>query len=85
MKQIQSNLNISAWVKLNNKNKVIPRNFGDDINFHFLPRIFEKTFKLYKRNKINEINEYYNYYNNDYNKNNYNYMFIGSILKDKFI
>jgi hypothetical protein len=33
---MDNTINVNAWVKLNNKNEVIPRNLGDDLNFLFL-------------------------------------------------
>ena len=79
---MDNTINVNAWVKLNNKNEIIPRNLGDDLNFLFLQRISDSKFKLYNKNKK------YNYsYAYNYNKttNNKNYLLIGSILKDKFI
>ena len=38
---------INAWVNYNN-NKLIPRNYGDDINFSFLNQIIPGSFQLYK-------------------------------------
>ena len=33
---------INAWVKKDVNNNLIPNNWGDDINFYFLPRIFKE-------------------------------------------
>ena len=63
------NLYLGAWVKIIN-NKLNPRNFGDDINFSFLPNLTEQNHVLYKKNIQGNIT---------------NYIMIGSILTDKFV
>jgi len=35
---------INSWVKFDKKNKILPNNWGDDINFHFLNEIFDVDF-----------------------------------------
>lgn len=65
----QNTLYLNGWVRMNTKG-LIPRNFGDDINFSFLPNITECKHLLYKQSL--------------YNKET-NYLMIGSILTDKFI
>lgn len=65
----QNTLYLNGWVRMTTKG-LIPRNFGDDINFSFLPNITECKHLLYKQSL--------------YNKQT-NYLMIGSILTDKFI
>jgi hypothetical protein len=40
------NIYINAWIRLIN-NKLIHRNFGDDINYSFLDNIINYNIKLY--------------------------------------
>ena len=61
------NIYINAWVNVIN-NKLIPRNFGDDINICFLNNIMLENIRIY---------------NPTYRTTNY--LFIGSILINKFI
>ena len=62
------NIYINAWIRLIN-NKLIHRNFGDDINYSFLDNIINYNIKLYN-SKAQKCN---------------NYLLIGSILIDKYI
>ena len=61
-------LYINSWVKLNN-NKIIHRNFGDDLNYYFLSQIIDtnKQIKFYNKN------------------NKENYLTIGSIISDTLV
>ena len=61
-------LYINSWVKFNN-NKIIHRNFGDDLNYYFLKQIIDtnKQIKFYNKN------------------NKENYLTIGSIISDTFV
>ena len=44
---INNTIYITAWVNYVN-NKLIPRNYGDDINFSFLNQIMQENIQLYK-------------------------------------
>jgi len=61
---------INSWVKFDKNGKLLPNNWGDDLNFHFLNKIFDVDFEYYD-NKKNIASE--------------NYSLIGSILYNDFI
>lgn len=61
-------LYVNGWVRMTTKG-ILPRNFGDDINFSFLPNLTGYTHLLHKKNQYNRTT---------------NYLMIGSILTDKY-
>ena len=61
-------LYVNGWVRMTTKG-ILPRNFGDDINFSFLPNLTGYTHLLHKKNQYNRST---------------NYLMIGSILTDKY-
>lgn len=63
---------LNGWVKMTTKG-IQPRNYGDDINFTFLPNITDCEHVLYNKNNTSIYNT------------QPNYLMIGSILVDKYI
>lgn len=63
---------LNGWVRMTTKG-IQPRNYGDDINFTFLPNITGCEHALYNKSTISIYNT------------QPNYLMIGSILVDKYI
>jgi len=61
---------INSWVMFDENGKLLSNNWGDDLNFHFLNKIFDVDFE-YNDNKEKKASE--------------NYSLIGSILYNSFI